>query len=139
MKILEKHAWSLINIPYSWGGDDATGFDCSGLVLELLQGCGVIRHKFDTTAQGLYNMFDSKGVHNSKGFGALVFFGKSKIRITHVGFMLDNFRMLEAGGGGSHIKTLEDAIKYNAFTRIRPIDIRSDLVAIIKPRYPLFY
>lgn len=98
----------------------------------------MLPHKYDNTAQGLYNKFQSEGVINSKGFGALVFFGKSKTKITHIGFMLDKTRMLEAGGGGRHVKTIEDAIKYNAFTRIRPINIRADFVAVIKPIYPLY-
>ncbi len=138
MEILKHHAFSFIGQPYRWGGDDPSGFDCSGLVIELLQGCGVLPHKFDTTAQGLFNLFEKSGVHNSKGLGALAFFGKSKSKITHIGFMIDNKRMIEAGGGGRHVKTMEDAIKYNAFIRIRPVNYRSDFITAIKPTYPLF-
>jgi len=148
MKILERHIWSLVNVPYIWAGDDPSGFDCSGLIIELMQGSDILPRQmtnkngylvpFDTTAQGLHKIFEANGVINSKGLGALIFFGKGKTKITHVGIMVDNTRMLEAGGGGKHIKTIEDAIKYNAFTRIRPITWRKDFVAIIKPRYALF-
>lgn len=147
MKILEKHAFSLLGQPYIWGGDDPSGFDCSGLVIELEQGCGMLPRTmknakgqtvpFDATSHQLYKKYESEGVINSKGFGALAFFG-TKTKVIHVGFMIDNFRMIEAGGGGRHVKTLEDAIKYNAFIRIRPITWRSDIVEIIKPRYPTF-
>lgn len=139
MKILEKYAMSFLGKPYIWGGDDPSGFDCSGLVIELLQSCGLLPHRFDTPSQGLYDIFINKGDTKAKGFGALVFFGKSKTRITHVGFMIDEFRMIEAGGGGKHIKTMQDAIKYNAFIRIRPIKIRRDLIAIVKPHYNLVW
>lgn len=136
MKILEQYALSFLGKPYIWGGDDPSGFDCSGLIIELLQSCGLLPHKFDTTSQGLHDRFLENGISSSKGFGSLVFFGKSTTQITHVGFMIDNgFRMIEAGGGGKHIKTTQDAIDHNAFIRIRPIKMRRDLVAIIKPHY----
>lgn len=137
MRILEKHAFSFLGQPYIWGGDDPTGFDCSGLVIEILQGAGVLPPRFDTTAQGLFNKFEVEGVANSKSLGALAFFGKSRSKITHVGFMIDRKRMIEAGGGGRHVRTLEDAVKHNAFIRVRPIEWRKDLVAILKPRYNL--
>lgn len=135
MKILEQYAMSFLGKPYIWGGDDPSGFDCSGLIIELLQSCGLLPHRFDTTSQGLHDKFINDSMKGAVGFGTLAFFGKSVTRITHIGFMVDDFRMLEAGGGGKHIKTLKDAIKYNAFIRIRPIKMRRDLVAIIKPHY----
>lgn len=137
MKILEQYAMSFLGKPYIWGGDDPSGFDCSGLVIELLQSCGLLPYKFDTPSQGLHDRFINNSIKSEASFGALAFFGKSKTKITHVGFMIDNFRMIEAGGGGKHIKTLKDAIKYNAFIRIRPVTWRKDLITIIKPKYSL--
>jgi len=137
MKILKTYAESMLGTFYSWGGDDPSGFDCSGMVIELLKSCGFFHSRFDTTAQGLYIDFRAKAVINQVSFGSLAFFGRYAERITHVGFMLDAARMLEAGGGGKHVRTREDAIKHNAFIRIRPINTRKDLVAIIKPRYGL--
>ncbi len=136
MNILKDYAFKLVGTPYVWAGDDPMkGFDCSGLVIELLKSTGLLPPKFDTTAQGLFNKFIQNGEGSIAGFGSLVFFGKSTNKITHIGFMLDSYRMLEAGGGGSRTLTEADAIKHNAFVRIRPIYTRGDLVAIIKPRY----
>jgi len=135
MELLKEYAMQFVGLPYRWAGDDAIeGFDCSGLVIELLQSYGVLPRKYDNTADGLYKKFYNEGVINSLGFGSLAFFGRSN-RITHIGFMLDNTRMLEAGGGDSTTVNREKAADQNAFIRIRPIESRKDLVAIIKPRY----
>jgi len=126
---------SYVGTPYQWGGDDPTAFDCSGLCIEILQSCGMFPHKKDTTSQGLWDKFKVEGLGPRLSFGALAFFGKSESSITHVTFMLDNWRMLEAGGGGRRVMTLEDARKYNAFIRVRPLTIRRDLVAVAMPKY----
>lgn len=39
-KIATKVAWSFIGKWYKWGGDDPSGFDCSGFVIEILIGYG---------------------------------------------------------------------------------------------------
>lgn len=138
MELLKLYALQLVGTPYRWGGDDPMlGFDCSGLVIELLQSKGVLPRGYDNTAQGLYNKFKKEGSSWVKNFGALAFFGRSTDRITHVGFMLDHYRMLEAGGGGSQTITRLEAAKRNAFVRIRPLSWRNDLVAIVKPNYNL--
>lgn len=140
MHYLEQYALSFLGTPYRWGGDDPKGIDCSGYVIELMKSCGIFPHRekgreFDTTAQGIHDILSPKKISNKPQFGALVFFGVSKRKITHVGFMIDKYRMIEAGGGGKRVKTVEDAIKYNAFIRIRPIKIRNDVVAIVNPNY----
>ena len=136
-KILYDYAMSFIGRPYRWGGDDPMGsFDCSGLVLELLYSCGMVPTKKDMTAQGIYNYFEKISTHAYEcQFGNLVFYGKDLNSITHIAFGLDQYRILEAGGGGPHVKTLEDAIKYNAFIRIRGINNRMDRAGILKPSY----
>jgi len=136
MKTLEKYAMSMVGLPYKWGGDDPIkGFDCSGLVIELLQSCGMLPRGYDTTASGLYHRFLKSGNQTVLGFGSLVFYGKGTHRITHVGFMIDEWRMIEAGGGNSRTVNRDVAASQNAFIRIRPIDFRKDLVAVVKPKY----
>lgn len=133
--ILYDYAMKFVGLPYRWGGDDpVAGFDCSGLVIELLQAVGVLPKWFDTTADGLMKHEKIAPLRDPK-FGALVFFGR-KSRATHVGFCLNSHLMIEAGGGGSKTNTEDDAIKQNAYVRIRPIKSRSDIVAYGWPEYP---
>lgn len=135
MKLLIEYALQHVGLPYRWGGDDPVdGYDCSGLVQELLASVGM-DPRGDQTAHGLYSYFRLHGVLTlHPQAGALAFYGTRK-KITHVGFCLDGESMLEAGGGGSKTKTKNDAARQNAYIRIRPIKRRNDLVGIYMPEY----
>jgi cell wall-associated NlpC family hydrolase len=121
-----------LNLPYIWGGDDFKGYDCSGLVQELYAMLG-IDPRGDQTAQVLYNYFKGRSTPHRRGVGALVFYGSSPTRISHVGMMIGEDVMIEAGGGGSRTNDAGDAARDNAFVRVRPIDRRSDMIAVLYP------
>jgi cell wall-associated NlpC family hydrolase len=135
MQLLKESAWRLVGLPYIWGGEHPSkGFDCSGLVQEILSSVG-IDPKGDQTAQGLYDHFSPISKHSSYGIGALAFYGKSVKEINHVAFCLDNYRIIEAGGGDSTCVDIPSAIAKGAFVRIRLMSRRKDLVAVLKPSY----
>lgn len=121
-------------LPYIWGGDDPIlGFDCSGLVQELLAMIG-LDPPGDQTAQSLYDHFKSRSTEGPRACGTLVFFGSSISKITHVGLMLDDVSMIEAAGGGSKTTSMAQAATQNAYIRVRPYSNRKDLIAIVNPR-----
>jgi cell wall-associated NlpC family hydrolase len=135
MQLLREVALSCLWSPYKWGGNNKIeGFDCSGLAQYLLKVEG-LDPPGDQTAQGLYDHFEKNGSINCYSFGSLAFFGKDARNITHVAFCMDQHRMLEAGGGGPHVTNISEAVKANAFVRVRPIKSRNDLVAVIRPYY----
>lgn len=135
MKQIIDYAMRFVGTPYRWGGDDPmTGFDCSGFVQEILASVG-LDPKGDQTAQSLFDHFERNGSLGQGGAGALAFFGKDSKSITHVAFCIDQYRMIEAGGGNSQTLTLDAAIRQNAYIRIRLIKSRQDLQMLIKPRY----
>ena len=109
---------------YLWAGDDPSGFDCSGLILEVLQSVGLIKHGEDMTADALYRKFkDSE--RKKGGTGYLVFwFTPYKDKAIHVEMMVDEYHTVGASGGGSKTKTIADAIKHNAFVKMRPVYYR---------------
>jgi len=125
---------SSLNINYKWGGDNPfEGFDCSGFVQEALSAIG-LDPPGDQTSDALYRYFKNplKARQNILQFGSLLFFGTEK-KIKHVAIALNHNEMIEAGGGGSKTKTIDDAIRDKAYVRIRQIKRRSDLVASILP------
>ena len=132
LEITEKIAWHYLGTWYKWGGDDASGFDCSGFICELLQSVGKIGRKEDLTAGGLFVRFKLARV-NKPELGCLVFYGLDEQHITHVEFCLDEKHSIGASGGGSHCLTIEDAIQLNAFIKVRPIQSRFDIVGFVNP------
>lgn len=137
MEGLVEYATSFVGLPYRWGGDDPmAGFDCSGLVQEILASVGE-DPAGDQTAHTLYRHFSRHGYtppENEWRAGDLAFFGTQQ-KIRHVGFCVDSFRMVEAGGGGSNIHTLQDAEQANAYIRIRPVKQRTDFYHRLRPEY----
>jgi hypothetical protein len=115
---------------YSWGGDDPSGFDCSGVAVELCKSYGSISRGSDYTAADLAELFPRSTIE----VGHLVFWANSD-RIIHVEVVVDKELRLALGasGGGPWVKSRQDAIRYNAFIKIRPIHSRSGVWGYCNP------
>jgi hypothetical protein len=126
-----QYAMTFINTPYVYGGNaGGLGIDCSGIACEVLKAFGVMSHKQDMSAQMLYAFLKKRSFTQS--IGALVFFGKDKKSISHVGIEIPSVAcMVEAGGGDATTDTIEEAIARGACVRIRPISYRNDLIEIV--------
>lgn len=135
MEILRQYALSFLGTPYKFGGGNRlAGLDCSEFVQELLRSVGM-DPPGDQTAQALFDHFSVNGEWNRHSMGALAFFGKSAKQITHVAMLLDQYRIIEAGGGDGTTTSFEAAKERGAMVRIRHLSFRKDLVAVIRPRY----
>jgi cell wall-associated NlpC family hydrolase len=133
--MLVQYALRFVGTPYLWGGDDPHGWDCSGLVQELLAAQGK-DPPGDQTAQGLYDYYSNDtilGWRDHREVGSLAFFGSSPTKITHVAMLLDRDTMIEAGGGGKSTTSEDAAWKANAYVRVRKLLSRKDLIAVIFP------
>ena len=130
--IATRYAWRFVGRPYRWGGDDPmAGFDCSGLCIEILQSVGILPRRFDTTAHGLFHKFPRAGYGAP---GCLVFWhGSVKSKIIHVEFCIGDGLAIGASGGGSRTTTTEDAIRQNAFVKIRPVASRDGVAGYADP------
>lgn len=128
-----KLAWQMWGQPYRWGGDDpVAGFDCSGMVVEILKSTGQLPRDGDWTAQSLFDLFKYQIVVVARS-GCLVFWGQDLKSITHIEMMIDDFRTIGASGGGSRTLTEQDAIRQNAYIKIRPLEGRKNPVSIVDP------
>uniref|UniRef100_A0A6M3JPN5 NlpC/P60 domain-containing protein n=1 Tax=viral metagenome TaxID=1070528 RepID=A0A6M3JPN5_9ZZZZ len=129
-EIALKVAWSHLGKPYLWGGDDPlAGFDCSGFAVEYCKSGGCLPRTGDWTANGLYERF--KVVHIPYE-GCLVFWENSG-RIIHVEICLDDIYAIGFSGGGSDTLTVQDAIKANAYCKVRPFRSRAGLYGFVDP------
>jgi len=115
---------------YKWGGDDPSGFDCSGLVIELLKSVGKFPRKRDATALGLSQMYQKVGKPKE---GCIVFYGNP---ISHVEYCFNENLSIGASGGGSKTLTEEDAIRQNAFIKMRPIR-KNEVTCYVDPFSPI--
>lgn len=134
-KLAREIAMSFLGKWYKWGGDDPAGFDCSGFVLEILKSVGLFPRRGDTTALGIFKRFHTYRV-KKPSLGVLVFYGsnpKDPETIQHVEFCLDDFVAIGASGGNRRTETVRDAIRMNAFIKIRPIERNRPIIAFVDP------
>ena len=113
---------------YTWGGDDPSSFDCSGIVVEVCKSVGILARKGDWNGEGLRQLFSAYEVPKPYK-GCLVFFMRDG-RAYHVEVCINEYQTTGASGGGSRTKTVQDAIKHNAFIKRRPIPQASNLVFV---------
>ena len=131
-----EYAKLFVGRPYVWGGSNAVwGYDCSGFSQEVLRSVGMDQ-PHDQTAQELYDYFIMNGERNTGGPGAILFFGNGTESIEHVAIQLNDFQMIEAGGGGPAVTSPEIAsTREAAMVRIRPMRVRRDFVDVVMPDY----
>ena len=112
----------------SWGGDDPSGMDCSGIIHEVLQAHGLEKRGFDCTAHEIYLRHEDQVIEGMPQRGDLVFWFKNGVA-EHVEMVYsvvspDLIFVIGASGVRSATKTRDDAILHNVYVKKNPIDYR---------------
>jgi cell wall-associated NlpC family hydrolase len=124
---LIRYAWKLVGTPYIWGGDDPLkGFDCSGLVVELLKSVGMISEIDDYTADGLLRKYLNNTVKKIGNPGQLIFRTNDEETAFHVAVIVDKTTIIHASGAGLSCKNIQDAIDKNAY--VKPRNLREFMI-----------
>ena len=112
-------AFHFLGTPYVWGGDDPSGFDCSGFCVEILKSVGALPKEGDWNAAMLAKQFPALPIPRE---GCLVFYSAGQDqRISHVEYCLSPALAIGASGGGSKTVSPADAWRQNAYIKVRPI------------------
>lgn len=92
---LVNQARAFLGYQYTWGGISPKGFDCSGLIQTIFRLCSA-RLSRDSIQQQRHNLLSKD--YNSALPGDLLFFGKTKDKVTHVALCIGNNRFIHASG-----------------------------------------
>lgn len=133
IKDILANAAKYIGTPYVWGGESKSegGFDCSGYIYKVLNDSNIKVAR--DTAQGYYNRFKNNEV-KAVTAGALLFFGKSKSKISHIAIALNDSKMYESIGNRLNTK-----FNKGKGVTLSNINRRKDLVAICTIEQKVLY
>jgi gamma-D-glutamyl-L-lysine dipeptidyl-peptidase len=94
-KGIAEDAMLYLNSPYQWGGRSPFGIDCSGFaqMVYKLKKIKLLRDASQQSTQG-----DVVNLLEEAEPGDLAFFDNEEGNITHVGILLDRFRVIHASG-----------------------------------------
>ncbi len=94
---LAKTGLAFLGIPYLWGGTTPNGFDCSGLIQRIFRLNGLLLPR-DSDQQALFGAERPNPAPSELVPGQLLFFGRGRDSITHVGLVLPDRTFLHSYG-----------------------------------------
>lgn len=112
-KFLEKIAFNYLHSPYLWGGKCHFGIDCSGFVQQVYRFSGIKlpRDAYQQAECGQQVHFQELKA------GDLAFFQEEPGKVTHVGIILENHRIIHASGE-VRIDALDEKGIFNAARKV---------------------
>lgn len=106
---LTKIALGFLKAPYMWGGKSVFGIDCSGFAQQVYGICGI---QLPRDASQQVSVGEEVHFATQTQPGDLAFFCNEQGRITHVGIMLEDQKIIHAHGE-NRIDTLDHNGIYN--------------------------
>jgi cell wall-associated NlpC family hydrolase len=113
-------AYLYLNSPYLWGGKSPFGIDCSGFTQMVYKLCGVkvLRDASQQAQQGIPLSFIEEALP-----GDLAFFDNEEGKITHVGIVLKDNKIIHASGS-VRIDNLDHQGIYNVISKTYTHNLR---------------
>ena len=109
-------AQALKGVPYVWGGQTTSGFDCSGFIHYVYNKAGVSMTRTNTTGY-----FSRSFYVDTPQPGDIVFFKNTyRAGISHMGVYLGNGNFIHAGSSGVAINNVNDSYwktKFDSYKR----------------------
>lgn len=105
-----REAYRYLGVPYVWGGEDPSGFDCSGLVRYVFRKFGVDLPHYTVSQAQLGTPVAREDLRP----GDVIFFGEDGGRgyLYHVGIYVGDNRFIHAPHRGDVVKVSELTGKY---------------------------
>lgn len=94
-KYLKEMAFKYLNAPYLWGGKTPFGIDCSGFTQQAFKLCG---YKLQRDARKQVHQGEQVSGIQEAIPGDLAFFHNADKKITHVGIILEENKIIHASG-----------------------------------------
>ncbi|MCB1145570.1 MAG: C40 family peptidase [Leptospiraceae bacterium] len=96
-----QEAKAQLGVPYKFGGNSPSGFDCSGLTSYVYKRSGL------TLPRSASAQFSALPVIKKPQPGDLVFFKTDGNNISHVGIYMGNLKMIHAPSSGKNVEMIE--------------------------------
>jgi len=110
VKKLTSYAWSLIDVPYKYGGHSpSSGFDCSGFIDHVFQHSANVLLPHDAQQISRHGL---KVKLSQLREGDLVFYNTNDQAYSHVGLYLGNSRFIHAPSSGGRVRVEDMKLDY---------------------------
>jgi hypothetical protein len=106
-------AYSMLGVPYLWGGTSSKGMDCSGFTKTVYFMNGYLFPRDASQQEGIGTLVDEKKGFDVLQKGDLLFFGRAATdsadeRIVHVGMWIGDMKFIHASGD-IHVSSMDPA------------------------------
>jgi len=104
-------AFSMLGVPYLWGGTSSKGMDCSGFTKTVFLMNGYVLPRDASQQENIGTLVDDKKAFEKLQMGDLLFFGRqatdsTRERVVHVGMWIGDMKFIHASGD-IHVSSMD--------------------------------
>jgi len=129
-------AFSMLGVPYLWGGTSSKGMDCSGFTKTIYFMSGYLLPRDADQQENMGTLVDEEKTFSMLQKGDLLFFGRAATdstdeKVTHVGMWIGDMKFIHASGD-IHMSSMDpgsdifDEYNRNRYIRTKRLDGSDD-------------